>query len=237
MPGIISPGIAPFPPQIPMSDLQTLLKETASYHRGHLCPRQVLGVRMGLYAAELLNLDLPQSDKRLFTLVETDGCLTDGIAVATGCWWGHRTMRLIDYGKTAATFMDTRTERAIRITPAPAARSRSPFYAPDAPSHWQAQLEAYQIMPADELLEARDVVLTINLQAIISRPGQRVVCDQCGEDILNERYIRRGERLLCLACVDGAYYSCAPLKQILIDLGKITPLRSSSLNLPLKLSI
>jgi formylmethanofuran dehydrogenase subunit E len=43
---------------------------------------------MGLYAGEILNLDLPQSDKRLYTIMETDGCASDGIAVATNCWVG-----------------------------------------------------------------------------------------------------------------------------------------------------
>lgn len=186
--------------------MQLLLEESASRHRGHLCPRQVLGVRMGLYAAELLGLNLPQTDKRLFTFVETDGCMTDGISVATGCWWGRRTMRLIDYGKTAATFVDTQTNRAIRISPSCAARMRCVFYAPDAPDRWHAQLDAYQRMPAEELLDAQDVALTISLQAIISKPGQRVVCEQCGEDIINERYVRHGERILCCACSDGAYY-------------------------------
>ena len=48
-----------------MRDLQTLLNASAERHHNHLCPRQVLGVRMGLYAAELFDLDLPQNDKRL----------------------------------------------------------------------------------------------------------------------------------------------------------------------------
>jgi formylmethanofuran dehydrogenase subunit E len=190
-----------------MPDLQLLFKESAAHHHGHLCPRQVLGVRMGVYAGELLGLDLPQSDKRLFTLVETDGCLTDGIAVATGCWWGRRTMRLMDYGKSAATFVDTQNEKAIRIAPNLAARTNSAKYAPGAADSWQAQLEAYSVMPAEELLEVHAVVLTISLQAIISKPGQRVVCAECGEDIINERYIRQGERLLCHACAEGAYYA------------------------------
>ena len=57
--------------------------------------------------------ELPQTDKRLYTFVETDGCFADGVMVATGCSLGHRTLRLIDYGKVAATFVDTR-ERAKR---------------------------------------------------------------------------------------------------------------------------
>ena len=190
-----------------MLDLQTLLNLSASRHRDHLCPRQVLGVRMGLYAAELFHLDLPQTDKRLFTLVETDGCMTDGIAVATGCWWGSRTMRLVDYGKTAATFVDTYGQQAIRVTPSRISRTRAAYYAPDAPDRWHAQLAAYQVMPNAELLDAQPVKLTLDLAAIISRHGVRVVCERCGEDIINERYVERDGQRLCHACAEGAYYA------------------------------
>jgi formylmethanofuran dehydrogenase subunit E len=59
----------------------------------------VLGVRIGLAAGEALDLDLPRADKRLLMLVETDGCFADGVSVATGCWLGRRTLRLVDYGR------------------------------------------------------------------------------------------------------------------------------------------
>ena len=99
-----------------MPTLKELLDTTTAMHR-HLCPRQVLGVRMGLYAGELLGLALPQPDKRLYTIMETDGCAADGVAVAVNCWVGRRTMRIEDYGKVAATFVDTQTGQAMRIVP------------------------------------------------------------------------------------------------------------------------
>jgi formylmethanofuran dehydrogenase subunit E len=89
-----------------MLALNQLLDRSAELHN-HLCPRQVLGVRIGMYAGELLGLELPQTDKRLYTFVETDGCFADGVSVAAGCWLGRRTMRLMDYGKVAAVFVDT----------------------------------------------------------------------------------------------------------------------------------
>ena len=192
-----------------MSELKNLLEQSAHLHHDHLCPRQVLGVRMGMYAAELLGLDLPQVDKRLFAFVETDGCLIDGIVAATGCAMGHRTMRVMDYGKSAATFIDTLTERAIRITPTCESRMRAREYAPHASDKWHAQLEAYQVMPNVELLAAHKVTLKVSLAAIISRHRMRVVCEECGEDIINEREIRRDGRLLCRACAFGAYYASA----------------------------
>src|SRR3990172_10577507 len=92
--------------QLSISSLDKILRTSAALHH-HLCPRQVIGVRMGLYAGEILNLDLPQTEKRLLTIMETDGCASDGVAVATNCWVGRRTMRVEDYGKVAATFVDT----------------------------------------------------------------------------------------------------------------------------------
>ena len=190
-----------------MLGLQTLLDQSARRHHNHLCPRQVLGVRMGLYAAELFGIELPQDDKRVYTFVETDGCLIDGIAVSTGCWFGNRTMYLMDYGKTAATFADTRTDRAIRITPTRESRARARDYAPDAPDRWHAQFAAYRVMPTDELLAAQEVRLIVSLAAIISQHGHRVVCVQCGEDIINEREVRVDGEILCRACALGAYYA------------------------------
>ncbi|MCQ3978482.1 MAG: formylmethanofuran dehydrogenase, partial [Anaerolineae bacterium] len=76
-----------------MPTFEELLYQSAVLHQ-HLCPRQVLGVRIGLAAGRWLGLEVPQSDKRLLTIVETDGCLIDGLAVATGCRVGRRTMRV-----------------------------------------------------------------------------------------------------------------------------------------------
>jgi formylmethanofuran dehydrogenase subunit E len=188
-----------------MANIADLLKLTAAQH-DHLCPRQVLGVRMGMYAAELLQLDLPQSDKRLITFVETDGCFADGVSAATGCSLGHRTMRLMDFGKVAATFVDTKTEQAIRIYPHPASRSNARLCQPDARSRWHAQLEAYQVMPVEQMLCWQPVTLTLSLQRLISRHGVRVNCAMCGEEIINEREVIADGQPLCRACAGDAYY-------------------------------
>lgn len=97
-----------------MDTLDRILQESAKRHR-HLCPRQVLGARMALYAAELLRLELPRADKRLLVIAETDGCAVDGLIAATGCRVGSRTLRILDFGKVAATFTDTHTGRSVRV--------------------------------------------------------------------------------------------------------------------------
>jgi formylmethanofuran dehydrogenase subunit E len=186
-------------------ELARLLEQSAELHK-HLCPRQVLGARIGAYAGVLLGLELPQTNKRLYTFVETDGCFADGVSVATGCWLGRRTMRLIDLGKVAATFVDTKTERAIRIWPSHQARELAHRYAPGAKSRWHAYLEAYQVMPDEELLEAWPVGLTLDLKALISRNGVRAACALCGEEIINEREVVRDGHVRCRSCAEEAYY-------------------------------
>jgi formylmethanofuran dehydrogenase subunit E len=185
--------------------LEEILQESAALHR-HLCPRQVLGARMGLMAGRLLNVALPQTDKRLLAIVETDGCFVDGLSVAVNCWVGRRTLRVEDYGKVAATLIDTETERALRIVPRATARSAAAAYAPDARSRWEAQLLGYQRMPDEELLLAVLVQLRTPASVLLSRPGLKAICDRCGEEILNERELHQGDRTLCRACALGAYY-------------------------------
>ncbi len=189
-----------------MKSLALLLEETSALHP-HLCPRQVLGVRMGMYVATLLSLDLPQTDKRVLTIAETDGCFLDGISVATGCRVGRRSLRIEDYGKAAATFVDTLTGRAVRIIPSRESRQLALEYAPEAQDKWHAMLLGYQRIPDADLFSFQFVRLTISLDRIISRPGQRVNCQECGEEIINEREIRVEGRILCKSCTGDSYYS------------------------------
>lgn len=189
--------------------LTAYLEQLAALHR-HLCPRQVLGVRMGRLAAARLALDLPQADKRLVTFVETDGCFADGVAVATGCWFGRRTLRLVDEGKIAATFVDPLAERAVRVWPHPLARQRATDYAPGAADHWQAMLAGYQVMPDELLLLARPVALTVSLAALLGQPGRRVSCAGCGEEIINGREVWRAGRPWCQSCDGATYYRPTP---------------------------
>ena len=190
-----------------MPDIQGLLTQSAARHK-HLCPRQVLGVRFGLAGGAALGLDVPRTDKRLLVIVETDGCFADGVEVATGASMGHRTLRLADYGKIAAVFVDVKTEQAVRVAPRLDVRQRAHQYAPDERRHYFAQLEGYQRMPDCELLTIQPVALTTPVSTIVSRPIIRTNCAQCGEEIINEREVHQDGRTLCRHCAGDAYYVC-----------------------------
>ncbi len=186
-------------------NIQPLLEKSSRDH-SHLCPRQILGIRIGLRGICLLHLKPNHGDKRLITITETDGCFADGLSAATGCTVGHRTLRVEDYGKTAAAFVDTKAGRAVRIAPVLDIRRRAYAYAPDEPRHYFAQMQAYQIMPDDELLTVQNVILNTPIEQIVSRPNLRVDCDVCGEEIMNEREIHQNGLSLCHACAHGGYY-------------------------------
>lgn len=187
------------------SNLQQLLEQSSQRHR-HLCPRQVLGARIGLAGGASLGLELPRRDKRLLVILETDGCFADGVEVATGCTMGHRTLRLADYGRVAATFVDVKTETAVRVAPQLDVRQKARLYAPEEKKHYFAQLVGYRRMPEAELLSIQAVRLTTPVAEIVSRAGVRVNCAHCGEEIINEREVTCDGVVLCQACAGPAYY-------------------------------
>ena len=185
--------------------LNTILELSGEMHR-HICPRQVLGARMGLLAGATLGLELPRTDKRLLVLVETDGCFADGVSAATGCWLGRRTLRLMDYGKVAATFIDTRVGLAVRIAPHQQARAKVRVLFGHL-SKWSAYLEGYKVLPDEELLTVQAVNLNFSLEQLLSHAGARVTCEQCLEEILNQREVRQNGRVLCQSCAGESYWT------------------------------
>ncbi|MBX2999657.1 MAG: TraR/DksA C4-type zinc finger protein [Caldilineaceae bacterium] len=188
--------------------------EISTARHSHLCPRQILGVRIGIVGAAALGMEIPRRDKDLLIFVETDGCFADGVEVSTGCSMGHRTLRLEDVGKIAATFVNVPREEAVRVAPRFDVRERAHIYTPGEDRHYFAQLQAYQIMPADELLTVERVVLMRPIAEIISRHGVRVNCDRCGEEVINEREMIIEGRVLCRSCAGFSYYEPHPLAAI-----------------------
>lgn len=192
-----------------MDDIKALLQESARWH-SHLCPRQVLGVRMGLAGLAALGLDPNRGEsKRLLLISETDGCFVDGLIAVSGCTVGHRTLRVEDYGKPAATFVDVQDGRCLRVAPHGEVRARAAAFMPEQTDSYQAQLLAYQSMPAEDMFVIQAVRLLQPIEKIVSLPGLRVLCDGCGEEIMNAREVLRAGRVLCQVCAGVGYYCAA----------------------------
>ena len=188
--------------------------EISMQDHDHLCPRQILGARIGMAGMKVLNFTEPPQKKELLIISETDGCFVDGVIAATGCTVGHRTLRVEDYGKVAVTFVDVKSEKAIRVAPTQNIREQAILYASEEPRHYFAQMQAYQIMPDDLLFTFTEVKLTTSIQEIVSHPGMRVNCDMCGEEIMNEREIKQHGYILCRTCAKPSYYQPAIQKPL-----------------------
>ena len=111
-----------------MLDFDTLLQGSAQAH-GHLCPGQVVGVRMAMLGCDLIGLDEPSQMpqiKKIIVYVEIDRCAADAIAYVTGVKLGRRSLKFMDHGIMAATFVNLDSGRAVRIVSTEAARSQAP---------------------------------------------------------------------------------------------------------------
>lgn len=186
--------------------IEELLSRTSARH-GHLCPKQVLGVRIALAGMSMLKWWSPVTKDDGLIILETDGCFADGIEVATGASIGHRTLRVNDLGKIAATFADAQSGRSVRVSPRHDVRARAWEYAPKASSSYGAQLEGYEYMPEPFLLRFQGVDLSPSLKTLVSSAGARVVCQECGDEIGNQREHIVNGVALCVHCAGLGYYS------------------------------
>jgi len=190
-----------------MESFAELLEVSAKIH-GHLCAGQVIGVRMALLGLRHIGIDDPKGAdrKKLYVLVEIDRCATDAIQSVTGCSLGKRSLRWLDFGIMAATFVNLKSGQAVRVTAREEARALSAKYCPELADKYQRQLEAYRIMPEEELFTVQAVTVTIPECDLPGRPLRRVQCVQCGDYVQDCREVERNREIICRACAGQRYY-------------------------------
>lgn len=196
--------------QTDMKPFEELLQKSVKAH-GHLCPGQVLGVRMAMKGCRLIGIDEPKKAtsprcKRMIVYVEIDRCATDAISSVTGCKLGKRTMKFKDYGIMAATFVNLETGQAFRVNAREEAKTLAAQYAPGIEDRHKRELRAYQIMPEEELFEIEEVVVNVPIDDLPGRPRKKVQCHSCGEWIRDGRERRENGTILCQICAGGAYF-------------------------------
>jgi formylmethanofuran dehydrogenase subunit E len=171
---------------------------------------------MAILGCDRLGIAQPRSTKHLIVFVETDRCGTDAVQTVTGCTLGKRTLKFVDYGKLAATFVDTETGRAVRVAAKESSREAALHFAPEERDHHQGQLRAYKALPEDELFTVEDVQVILPEADLPGRPRNRVTCQRCGEGVSGGREVSRDGRIVCRPCAAGAYYTslaAAPRKE------------------------
>jgi len=185
-----------------------LLEKSTAIH-GHVCAGQVIGVRMAMIGLREIGVHDPKGSQRkdFYVLVEIDRCATDAIQTVTGCSLGKRSLKWVDLGIMAATFVNLKNGNGVRVTALEEAREASKKYCPEIENKYQQQLEAYRIMPEEELFRIQRVKVEIPPQDLPGRPIRRVRCEQCGDWVQDCREVEENGRTLCRSCAYGPYYT------------------------------
>lgn len=188
--------------------LDELLKECGRLH-GHLCAGQLLGVRMALQGLRLIGVSDPRGAdrKKLIVWVEIDRCLADAVGAVTGVRLGKRSLKFFDYGKVAATFLNTETGEAVRLVALDESRQLADARYPLIEDRKARQFRAYKEATEEELFKVERVAVEYTEMDAPGRPRKRVVCLECGEGINDGREvcISVGQPL-CRPCATGGYY-------------------------------
>ena len=188
-------------------EFEKKLEESVKVH-GHLCPGQVLGVRMSLLGLHEIGIVDPKGTDRksIIVFVEMDRCATDAVQSVTGCSLGKRSMKFLDFGKMAATFLNTKTGKAVRIITREESRLKAKELFPEIENKYTGQLEAYKTMPDEELFYVMEVIVKVAPEDMPGRPMRRVQCDSCGEHVQDMREVYQDGMILCVPCAQGCYY-------------------------------
>jgi formylmethanofuran dehydrogenase subunit E len=191
-----------------MEALDELLQRAEQSH-GHMCAGQVLGVRMAMLGCRAVGVEDPRGADRksLIVFVEIDRCAADAVNTVTGCRLGKRTLKFLDYGKLAATFLNVKTGEAVRIVALDSSREAANCAFPEIENKYERQLRAYKLLPEEELFKVERVRVDVPPQDQPGRPVSRVRCDECGEGINDRREVILDGRTLCRGCTGEAYYT------------------------------
>ncbi len=180
-----------------MTTWQEDLEKAVAYH-GHLCGGQIIGVRMARKGLELLGLSGKWGEelRDLVVFLEADRCMADAAYAVTGVTIGRRRVKVVPYGKTAMSFLDLNTGRAVRVS---ARRTERPGPDVDLVAFWSRYRD-------EDMLQWQEVKIELAETELPGKPVATTVCQGCGEEVMDRREVVKDGRTLCRACAGEAYY-------------------------------
>jgi formylmethanofuran dehydrogenase subunit E len=164
---------------------------------------------MALQGLRLIGVADPRGAdrKKLIVWVEIDRCLADAVGAVTGVRLGKRSLKFFDYGKVAATFLNTETGEAVRLVALDESRELADARYPLIEDRKARQFRAYKEAAEEELFKVERVAVEYTEMDAPGRPRKRVVCLECGEGINDGREVCISvEQPLCRPCATGGYY-------------------------------
>ena len=189
-----------------------LVKQAMDFH-GHWCPGLAIGIRAAEWALKEMG---KAPDEEIVAVVETDMCAVDAIQSLTGCTFGKGNLIHKDYGKSAFTFYRRQDGKAARLVARP-------------DLHGEARVTLGRLrkkMEGEGLTEEEEKVWRETRAAIAKRimeseledlfkieppadPAPKkarvvssLICESCGESVMETRTRRFQEQVLCIPCFE-----------------------------------
>lgn len=191
-----------------LKNLDGLIEECGKLH-GHICPGQILGVRMAQLGCNLIGIEDPRGAerKKLLIWVEIDRCVTDAISAVTGVRLGKRSLKFFDYGKVAATFLNISERRAYRVVALEESRELADALHPAIVDKKERQMLTYRGADNSSLFRIESVSIVLDEFELPGRPQRRTICELCGEGVNDGRDLLDAlNRRVCRPCALGSYY-------------------------------
>ena len=167
---------------------------------------------MAMLGCRLIGLEEPtrrDQIKKLIVYVEMDRCTADAVAHVTGVKLGRRSLKFVDYGIMAATFLNLESGQAYRVLSTEESRDLAAVYAPDIDGKAARQLDAYRRMPDSVLFRVQKVHVRLDDCDLPGPTRRKVSCSRCGQVIRDRREVMDRGRPVCKPCTERCYFSHA----------------------------
>jgi formylmethanofuran dehydrogenase subunit E len=164
---------------------------------------------MAMLGLRLIGLEEPETleqIKKLIVYVEMDRCAADAVAFVTRTKLGRRSLKFMDYGIMAATFLNMETKEAYRIVSTEESRDLAEVYAPGIEDKVAQETEAYKRMPEDVLFRIQRVEVPISEFDLPGRTRKKTACTNCGQVVRDNKEVIIDGKPYCKPCGQGAYF-------------------------------
>ncbi|MDR2873837.1 MAG: FmdE family protein [Methanobrevibacter sp.] len=179
-------------------DFKEQLAKVEKFH-GHLCGGILMGTKMTMHALEYLGMKLNEKNKDLLVFVEIDRCMADAVQIVSGCTIGKRTLKLLDYGRFAATFYKISSGEGVRIIDNDIQNQNEE----ESKEHLINRLSN---TPNEELFTVRRVKLRLKKSDFPGKDFSKIRCPICNEIVKDDKYVVRNGVGICKACAKESYY-------------------------------
>jgi len=171
------------------------LKPVVKFH-GHLCPGLLIGYRAAKAARDQLPLTRAE-DEELVCIVENDSCSVDAVQLMTGCTFGKGNLIFKDFGKQVFTWLRRPDGAGVRLA---YIGDRNRERLPDPTADRAARVERLLTAPDKELFEIGPPQTDLPSEARIRKT---LVCDRCGEGVMETRTVKDQDQTYCLPCASA----------------------------------